>query len=1081
MKLFSNRKYWLSTVGWMIRTCLSATLIVVLCLNEKTKYIFSYHGTHLSGLAIASLVCVVVKDSTLGASIHLAWAATMGTFIATFPSWIILLLLGGGHNPMYNLVIMFVLAFIIQYIEFHSIGKKLALGLVALNFLRNPGQEPNLTDIWLFLFDVMFGCACGIIGNILPWPRTAYAEMEEVVQFNAVNIGSLLETMIQEWFHIDRKNNDHHNHSNINSNSNSNSQIKTNTDFTRYVRQELITRLYKNLSHMQMMTMEAKLDPRRDHTDTYVRFIALTRQLLVIIDALEKRLKNMENMDKFHFILHEFFRFRLFHIHLQSVSSKLSAALFEITQWLLQPTLKPTVEVTTAMSELQVALRRFEDTYSEARAIIYYNGSSSSHSMIQCERDSSSKEGLEADNDNNDNDNVIISPSIVESRRKDTNINIDTNADTNKALVTIPIPIPMEPSLLMEMNSFLFLIDIACTLVLDFEPSLLDTPVIEVYNPNGRETLDTHSQSLSQSQSQYSIYSSLCYFVSEISLRIRHFLRHMMRIRADLIPPQRHLFQFPWSCSTPLSPAIKRRMRQAFSVSASMFLGALYSYFAGQTNPYFAAFTVAFVSGGAISGANIMTSFNRCIGTITACTLALLVARIIIGWDITSAKWFVGTVLVLAQIPATYTRTQPKYGYAGLCFGFTMPYLLINFTSFTTDVAVERIIDTIVGVFIFISMEIIMLQFDFAEDILLDDTSNVFKGIESHFEMFIKLFNSTTVGSQQVLSQSVRDNQAKETVKLAPTFFVQINRQKSLLPYLSIEPSLWGLGSFPKEMLMDLIRFEEEAHKAIEIMAWAAIASHNYTPLQHINHGNGDNGDSGDIELGHGHGHPHDAYDPSSSFTSLLGALEPQIIEVEDLVCRASAMLRGRLDRLRDETNVTATDIGQAGSSKELFMAVTASPFAETDITEALSVAIADDSVLLRHLGAVAENLRSSYRAKMNRLDEYENENISSSSSSHGGERSELPFKIKCEQSIISNAEVKIVHAALVCLRDLLGALIGMTSVLMKMQAYRSVEASENRQLSVLHKDIRTMKSSKEQGSNLHRSTAFYKRMWTRR
>ena len=184
MRLHANRNFWLSTVGWISRTCVSVAIITFLCLYEPTSQIFSFNGTH--SLTFAAFCNVVIKDCTLGGTVINAWAVIVGCVVANFFSWALLVAIGDSFDVAYALIMLFLLCFAGQYIEFHPLGKKVGLSLFAINFVASLRNKPNPTDVWKYLADVLFATAVALLTNSLPWCRVARGEIEEIIQFHAV-------------------------------------------------------------------------------------------------------------------------------------------------------------------------------------------------------------------------------------------------------------------------------------------------------------------------------------------------------------------------------------------------------------------------------------------------------------------------------------------------------------------------------------------------------------------------------------------------------------------------------------------------------------------------------------------------------------------------------------------------------------------------------------------------------------------------------------------------------------------------------------------------------------------------------
>jgi hypothetical protein len=76
-----------------------------------------------------------------------------------------------------------------------------------------------------------------------------------------------------------------------------------------------------------------------------------------------------------------------------------------------------------------------------------------------------------------------------------------------------------------------------------------------------------------------------------------------------------------------------RRVKQSFAICIAILLAGLYGIYSHFTSEVpLAAFTIAYISGGAVFGANMITSLSRAMGTVTACVFTLIVLQIIVSW-----------------------------------------------------------------------------------------------------------------------------------------------------------------------------------------------------------------------------------------------------------------------------------------------------------------------------------------------------------------------------------------------------------------------------------------------------------------
>ena len=529
----------------------------------------------------------------------------------------------------------------------------------------------------------------------------------------------------------------------------------------------------------------------------------------------------------------------------------------------------------------------------------------------------------------------------------------------------------------LQLNGLLFLIKTAGTLVVECEPRLGANGGA----PSGKETVSLRDKSSS-------------------------FITKTKKLWFDLVPAQSQLFRCSW---VSMSPEITLRLRQAGSVSVSMLLAGVYGQLSDALDPTFAAFTVTFLVGGEITGANVVTSFNRIVGTVFACVLSLLVAKAVTGWSVVSAKWFIGVVIVLVQLPATYTRSLPKYGYAGLVLGFTVPVLLLSYPDFSPDVAVERIVDTIVAGIIFIAVDFSLLALhSSSEELLLDSTLKVFSGIEKHFLDFVEVFKASCVGRLIKTNGNHHSIYMDHAAEPSPTFLLDIHRQKELSRFISIELNLWRPAHFRRGLIKELLQLEEVAHNSIAYISWAVDASHKF-----------DHSKSVSRKVGR--------YQESTKFSNFLEPLESHLSDVVTVMCKASAQLRYGVQNLRKSYNQTRD---RKNSFFSLF--TSSNPLGDASEVEALAKRdVHEENSLFQKFLSVIESLQGVFDESREtlRLDEFT-------------EDAEAEPR-NLDRIITSSAEVMIVNTVLVSLRDLLEAMSGLAKAVMRLQAHRTVHQWE--------------------------------------
>jgi len=165
------------------------------------------------------------------------------------------------------------------------------------------------------------------------------------------------------------------------------------------------------------------------------------------------------------------------------------------------------------------------------------------------------------------------------------------------------------------------------------------------------------------------------------------------------------------SCSPTrlLVPLTKKTLVTALSIAASMTCGAVYGLQSARQQPFLASFTVAYIAGGVVTGINIATSLLRISGTAAACLYTLIIATLSQSWIAANRpfdqKVFGSCAVVAALLPCTIVRASSgRGGYAGLVAGFSTALLLL--APLTVSLVIDRLIDTLFGVAIYLIFEI---------------------------------------------------------------------------------------------------------------------------------------------------------------------------------------------------------------------------------------------------------------------------------------------------------------------------------------------------------------------------------------
>lgn len=289
----------------------------------------------------------------------------------------------------------------------------------------------------------------------------------------------------------------------------------------------------------------------------------------------------------------------------------------------------------------------------------------------------------------------------------------------------------------------------------------------------------------------------------------------------DMVRDQSPYFAF-WNDRGELDPPLKlrRRLLSSLTLAMSMPIGGYYGLAAGRQQPFMAAFTIAYLSGGSVTGMNLVTSINRALGTVLACIYTLLVILCVDGIEArgdggaADANIFISIAVILFQVPCTLLRAQPILSYTGTVASFSSILLLLSGSALNSSVAIDRIIDTFVGIIIFLSLELAVSTTD-SEFILLEDLADTTAGIDERFSHFLRGFQAESgEGGTGVADGATRNSHGQSHSE--PDFSVK----RVLLTYNDAEPaSFFRVEKLPRRYLENALSQLQGCHQGISSLS----------------------------------------------------------------------------------------------------------------------------------------------------------------------------------------------------------------------------------------------------------------------
>lgn len=600
---------------------------------------------------------------------------------------------------------------------------------------------------------------------------------------------------------------------------------------SKFLRMELLGFLREGINDIVARNAEAKfasISPLRRYLFTkYTQFAALLRDLLSIISIMEDKISTMEETPELNYIFRAFHNVPNFRHALDVYCRALCTAIESLSDCLTHsdshsthPTLQFNPRAQQSVAAIATLLRvrqEFDKIYYKCRQNTYYEH--------------------------------VDDPTQTSYRT-------ETAQDTKS--------LPLIADVLLNMNSFLFLADALCNQIQIFwSPAELSQ--IEA-------CVDAHAKMMSfdsegENSNEFTLDPPCWYWwlwpTKSMAATMRRAWAHtssctsLLGLAAlDLFPSQKAAFAGFWPWAQPAQRLAARvRLKSAFSVALSMGIASMYGVYLHRNQAFLAAFTIAFLAGGPAAGVTMVTSLNRAAGTVVACVVAIIAQFLLVSAGVgvhlssgsqppVAQQLVLGIVVVLFQFPATIVRSFPLQGYAGTCASFTIAIILLA-PNLDSDVAIDRIIDTFVGVIIYLTVEA-LLSTTYTENILLTNMKVVYEGIDERFAGFQKnflLFKNYARTAARTKNTSLRPTELTEsskrpavnTAKIAPAppplyslnglhlepIDAKIKTQHDLLRFLELDPGLRRPPPVPVGLMEECVSLQVQAVKHLQVMYWA--------------------------------------------------------------------------------------------------------------------------------------------------------------------------------------------------------------------------------------------------------------------
>eukprot|EP01033_Poteriospumella_lacustris_P009818 gene9818-7026_t len=780
------------------------------------------------------------------------------------------------------LLLLFISSFLMQYLEIQPMGKKMGVSFLPLVILQmNNPTVHHQEFIWKVLVSVAFGSAIALIGTILPFPpRMAGTEVRQRLNYFTTTISSLMKNATYSWLiqpirAVDQRHppfpwfaGSTRRLSNASSAYSSASSPYRQLKFTRwrkvrllvnalvafkrakhyqlgwihrshhrakdlYTRVEIIKFLQEELEVLVKRNVEARFGPNRSASiRLFGRFVALTRSFLTILLQLEKQVQDLETQSIHYPIYRCFFLSPSFRRRYTALVSAICTGYTQLHHVFILHNFRHderlVIDAIMAMHAIVETKDLFNREYFKLRKSVYYNLNTTTMptfgtSTLARNRHNVFSEVVE----------VPDTPSFAEPQPLVSEVLFNMNTSLQPFQRPVWKPRPKGVNRFLSLRKWWAVLKKASVGVWnDLFPAQRHLWCLGVtYDDSGNSDGPLAPTAGSGNGSGSGSGGGGWY--------------------ATLTRLWRATGLGRWHVRWQWTAAIEERLKSAFTVAVAMTMAGAFGIYADRPQTVMTSFTIAYLAGGSVSGVNIMACLNRAAGTVIACVYAVTVVYVM---ELSSmqrapgiARLFVACAIVGFQYPATYIRSFPLYSYTGTCAGFTVALLLIEYfdqSEFTVTIAVNRIIDTFIAVFIYLVVELGFFA-QMSEATLLAILTKVVAGIDQRFSrIYSHIVPPATSTSTAATSRSPiatggggggpaasslpspptppSSSRLEEVRKLLELETMQslLQRERDLLPFYKSEPRITSAPALPDRLLQEALHWQEQAMMSLQMMMW---------------------------------------------------------------------------------------------------------------------------------------------------------------------------------------------------------------------------------------------------------------------
>lgn len=764
-------QHWSYEFDYALRSCFSVAVVVSLCLYPPIAEAVTHGGRHSIGPAFAAVAAVFGFEYTVGGTVRNICDIVLGAVLGTSLCSLTLLAFDDGGIPeaaIYPCVWAYTL--LLSLLNLPLFSKKLSISLVALILVQRKFVPPTSVTAWWWFLDLVFGGACALLATVFPWPKMAGSDIERKGKKCAAVVATLYHETVLAWLFL---------------------KVELPAPVMSSVSGEDDDEDDRVISWMWMGS-----GVRNRHWRRILLVLAVVRKLQQRAHCCARRRKE--------------------------------AAAAVVVVVTLKWQHRPDARSCFASRSIRTELRKCAEqslSFMQARAAEACYGPRYVRAVTKYPVFISLVRDLLLVQENAEGRLDRMQELINTGLARDVLRSFFKQPEFRRALLALAASFR---SCMMRLSKWL-----------THERGEHEDLLLEAHKVMLRR--------LGDFDVAYHRGRMMCYYEEGIeclppvvlSMNCLIFvLQHSVHLlsafcETHVEPPpcnENDVFSQPW-IRVPLLWLYKA-LRTFFNhcpsrsavvsslvLASSITLAAVYGL-RSSAQPYLAAFTIAYINGGSVTGVNVATSLLRAAGTALACLYTLIVFTLIETFKQDSSPFdnqlIVGCAVVAFMIPSTYVRITEYIGYSGRVAAFSAALLLLS--PLKATLVIERLIDTMLGIAVFLTFECIFSGV-YTEALILDALTECVANLSESFLSCLETFRRVDAAFTETGAERPKDILPLHALA-SPAL-----PSREVLVYSRLEPSVFKSPHFSPRMLEECVSRVDTCRQHLSFLSVVVSAS----------------------------------------------------------------------------------------------------------------------------------------------------------------------------------------------------------------------------------------------------------------